>query len=126
MGALLEKIEHVGIYVSDLDKSVAFYQDVLGLELKSMKEVEAGRIAFMQIGDSQLELLGFPSTYERVAGVVDHLAFTVRDIDAVYQRLKEKNIELIDPEPKSIFGGCRILFFYGPDKERLELFQPGE
>lgn len=125
MGALLEKIEHVGIFVSDLDRSVKFYKEVLGLELKEIKEVEAGRIAFFQIGDSQLELLGFPPTHERQAGVVDHLTFTVKDIDEVYQRLKEKNVELIDPEPKTVFGNCKILFFYGPDKERLELFQHG-
>lgn len=124
MGNWLKKIEHVGIYVTDLDRSVAFYRDVLGLELKDIIDIGTGRIAFMQIGDSQLELVCNASTGSRPAGVVDHVTFTVNDIDAVYNRLKEFGVELIDEAPKEVFGGkAKILFFYGPNKERLELFQ---
>lgn len=123
MGNWLRKIEHVGIFVSDLDRSIAFYQDVLGLELKDVVDTGRGRIAFMQIGESQLELICNPPTEPRPAGVVDHVTFTVTDIDAVYKRLKEFDVELIDEAPKPVFGTAKILFFYGPDKERLELFQ---
>ena len=125
MAAVLEKIEHIGIYVADLDKSVAFYRDVLGLELREVVETPNGRIGFIQIGDSQIELLEF-DVGERTHGIVDHLTFNVRDIDAMYAKLKEHNVELIDPEPKTIFNDHRILFFYGPDGERLELFQPAK
>lgn len=124
MGDWLKKIEHVGIYVSNLDRSIAFYRDILGLELKEIVETDRGRIAFMQIGESQLELICHPPTEERPAGVVDHVTFTVTDINAVYERLKEFDVELIDEAPKPVFGGAaKILFFYGPDGERLELFQ---
>ena len=44
------------------------------------------------------------------------LTFTVRDIDAMYAKLKKHNVELID-RAQTIFNDHRILFFYGPDGE---------
>ncbi len=123
---MLKKIEHIGIYVKDLDASIDFYTQVLGLKLKERVATSDGNleIGFMSIGESELELLcpkhGNASEGQ---GVIAHLAFTVDDIDSVVANLRGK-AELTDKEPREALDGCRIFFFRGPDGEILELFQP--
>ncbi len=123
---MLRKAEHIGIMVKDLDRSIAFYRDVLKLPL--IEELSSGklRLAFFQIGDTEIELIEGASGYEAADGVVNHLAFSVDEIDAVVAHLKSHGVEMIDEAPREIWGGCRIAFFRGPDGEKLELFQrPG-
>lgn len=125
---MIQKVEHIGVMVKDMRRSIRFYQDVIGLELvgreKLSEQVELAFLAFPKTPNVQVELVSgnegtFPSK-----GVVNHIAFTVDDIDKEWQRLKELQVELIDDEPRSILGGIKIAFFYGPDNERIELFQP--
>lgn len=121
-----KKIEHVGIYVKDLDASIAFYTEVLGLELKERITTADGNmeIGFINIGESQLELLcPKHANGSEGQGVIAHLAFTVDDIDSAVAKLRGK-AELTDTEPREALDGCRIFFFRGPDGEILELFQP--
>ena len=121
---MLKKIEHIGIFVKDLDASIAFYTEVLGLEL--VERVTSGdlEIGFIGIGESQLELLcpknGASKPKE---GVIAHLAFTVDDIHGVVEKLRGK-AEFTDVAPRVALDGCQIFFFKGPDGEILELFQP--
>ncbi|NLJ85560.1 MAG: VOC family protein [Firmicutes bacterium] len=123
---MLKKIEHVGIMVKDLDVSIDFYTNVLGLKLKERITTADGnmKIAFITIGESELELLcpkhgDVPGSQ----GVIAHLAFTVDDIEKVVDSLRGK-AELIDETPREALDGCKIFFFKGPDGEILELFQP--
>lgn len=121
---LIVKVEHIGIMVGDLDRSIAFYQEVLGLELVERRKNNAAEIAFFKAGDAEIELIaGSTAPYEKTDGVVNHLTFTVTDLDAAYQVLKDKGVELINPEPIPIWDGMRVLFFRGPDGEKLELFE---
>lgn len=121
---MLNKIEHVGILVSNMDRSVAFYTEVLGLKLRARTKVREGvELAFLQIGDSELELIckageeGGPKD-----GVVEHLTFTVTDVDCVLAHLKRCGVTLIDETPRDMSSiHCRIAFFRGPDGEKLEL-----
>ena len=123
---MLKKIEHVGIFVNDLDASIAFYTEVLGLELVERTTSGNLEIGFIGVGDSQLELLCPKDGVDKKdEGVIAHLAFTVDDIDAVVEKLKGK-AELTDTKPREALEGCRIFFFKGPDGEGLELFQPRE
>jgi lactoylglutathione lyase len=55
---------------------------------------------------------------------VHHIAFTVSDIEAEVERLKGLGIKMIDQEPRIILDNVKIAFFFGPDGERLEFFQP--
>ena len=120
---MLRKAEHIGIMVKDLERSVAFYRDVLGLSLIEQISFNKLRLAFFRIGDTEIELIEGGSGYEAADGVVNHVAFSVDDIDAVVAHLKANGVQMIDQTPREIWGGCRIAFFRGPDGEKLELFQ---
>ncbi|WP_018131565.1 VOC family protein [Effusibacillus pohliae] len=127
---MIQKVEHVGIMVSDAKRSIRFYENVIGLEVikreKLNDRVELIFMGFPGQSDVQIELVaGTGETYP-VKGVVNHVAFTVTDIEKEWERLKELNVELIDDEPRTILGGVKVGFFYGPDNERLEFFQPKE
>ena len=80
---------------------------------------------YLQSGSQVIELLQYYSEDDNIRGlgVIDHIAFTVKDIDKEICKLKELNIELVFDSPREILGGKRIMFFYGPDNERIEFIQ---
>lgn len=121
---LLRKVEHIGIFVRDMDRSVRFYTEVLGLPLTRRVKVREGvEAAFLAIGDSEIELLCRQGEYSFAAeGIVNHLAFRVDDVAAVLEHLRQHGVELIHQQPVELGAlGVRIAFFKGPDGEKLEL-----
>ncbi|MDB4894934.1 MAG: glyoxalase [Firmicutes bacterium] len=126
---LLRKVEHIGINVSDMDRSIKFYTEVLGLNLRTRVRLsEQSELAFLAIGDAELELVATGGAIEHARqGVVNHLAFTVDDVSTVLAHLKKHAVHLLNDEPIVIEPlGVKIAFFHGPDGEKLELFSaPG-
>jgi len=120
---LITKAEHIGIMVTDLDRSIAFYQDILGLKLRQRTTTATGtNIAFFQVGNVEIELVaGSANGYHPGDGIVNHLAFTVSDLDAMIEHLKAHQVETISPKPIPVWEGMRVFFFRGPDGEKLEL-----
>jgi lactoylglutathione lyase len=120
------KIEHVGIVVKDMDESLAFYQNILGLELRMRERLnDAVELAFLFFPEQpsvEVELVcGGTAEGE---GIVNHLAFTVKNIEAELVRLKEAGVTLVDEEPRGIFNNTvKIAFFEGPNGEKLELVE---
>ena len=120
------KIEHVGIMVKDMDESLAFYQNILGLELRNRvwlnDTVELAFLFFPEQPSVEIELVyGDPVEGE---GIVNHLAFTVENIEAELVRLKEAGVKLDDEEPRVILNNTvKIAFFQGPNGETLELVE---
>jgi lactoylglutathione lyase len=120
------KMEHVGIVVKDMDESLAFYQNVLGLELRNREwlndSVELAFLFFPEQPSVEVELVyGGRGENE---GIVNHLAFTVENIEAELVRLKEAGVTLVDEAPRSILNGTvKIAFFQGPNGEKLELVE---
>lgn len=120
------KIEHVGIMVNDMDESLAFYQTILGLKLRKREwlneTVELAFLFFPEQPSVEIELVhGGPVENE---GIVNHLAFTVNNIEAEIFRLKEAGTQLINEEPQIILKGTvKIAFFHGPNGEKLELVE---
>ena len=120
------KMEHVGIMVNDMDESLAFYQNVLGLKLRNREwlndTVELAFLYFPEQPSVEIELV-FGVQVEN-EGIVNHLAFTVEDIEAELVRFKEAGVKLIDEEPRSILkDNVKIAFFSGPNGEKLELVE---
>ncbi|WP_042460469.1 VOC family protein [Neobacillus dielmonensis] len=119
-------MEHVGIMVKDMDESLAFYQNILGLQLRSREwlndTVELAFLFFPEQPSVEVELLlGGPVESE---GIVNHLAFTVKNMEAELERLKEAGVKLVDEEPRSILNNTvKIAFFQGPNGEKLELVE---
>ena len=121
MVALFDKIDHIGIAVSDLEKALSFYRDQIGLVFNGIEEIDEQkvRVAFFPIGESEIELLESTDPagpvgkfIEKKGEGVHHLAFRVSDIEGKLEQLKELGIALIDEKPRYGAGGARIAFLH--------------
>lgn len=117
----LTHIEHIGIAVKDLDKSIRFYEDVLGLACYAIEEVKDQKVktAFFKLGDTKIELLestdpGGPigKFIEKKGEGVHHLAFAVDGIENALVTLQEKGIQLVDQQPRKGAEGLDIAFLH--------------
>ncbi len=125
------KIEHVGIMVTDMERSIAFYRDVIGMTLKDSLTVNGGatKLAFMgfgEDGESEIELVWFDNSNFPTEGRVHHIAFTVNNLEEEFARIQELGLELKHKELQTLPNGAKYFFFFGPDNESVELFQPAE
>jgi len=130
-------IEHIGIAVENLEETMAYYENVLGLECYGIEEVEDQQVrtAFFRVGDTKIELLesthpdGPVGKYLQKKGPgIHHLAFAVEDVEASLKHAHAKGVQLIDESPRRGAEGLRIGFlhpkstfgvlteFCGPDK----------
>jgi lactoylglutathione lyase len=119
------EVAHIGLVVKDSGRSGRFYRDVLGCQPAGAYEDERVKIAFLKAGTQIIELVQYQAGEKepRRAGIVDHLAFKVGDIDAAIAKLREKGVTLLFDAPRTALGDKKIFFFAGPDGERLEFIQ---
>jgi methylmalonyl-CoA/ethylmalonyl-CoA epimerase len=117
---MIQKIEHIGIAVSDLDDVLKVYE-CLGLKPKHIETfggVYNVRIAFIPVGESTLELL---QPMKPLAGIIGehiakrgegihHVALKVDNIEETLAKLKEKGIQLIHNEPQKGSRGTKTAF----------------
>jgi catechol 2,3-dioxygenase-like lactoylglutathione lyase family enzyme len=130
----ISKLQHIGIPVTDLSLSQAFYSR-LGFEnvMESIFEHKGGKgkVAMMQREEMIIEIYQMPESEmkeirRRINGHIDHIAFDVPDIDEAFRELKEANFNVIESEPVFLpfwKNGCRYFNITGPDGERLEFNQ---
>ncbi|MCL2376411.1 MAG: VOC family protein [Defluviitaleaceae bacterium] len=119
---IVKGLSHIGVFVKDMERSIDFYKR-LGFTLDNRESIHV-ELAFLSAGTCLIELIE-QKDVTRSAGVVDHIAMEVDDIDAAIARFKENGIA-IDADgiiSRDILGGIRHTFFEGPDGERLELFE---
>lgn len=121
------KYLHTMVRVTDLDASLKFYRDALGLELLSVREVPAGRftLAFLAApGDhsAQVELTynWDPEAYSGGRNF-GHLAYAVDDIYAQCERLQQHGVTILRPPRDG-----RMAFVRSPDQISIELLQRGD
>ena len=116
-------LHHAGLYVADLEQSIAFYTETFGLEVAERFTFDDEKIAFLRLGSARLELIeAAQRSLRRSTGVVDHVALQVRDIDAQLEQLRQRGVVLLDSSPISAPQlAARIAFCLGPDGERIEL-----
>jgi len=117
-------MHHVGVMVTDMERSIDWYGRVLGLQLLERRELGSTLLAFMGHGGALIELIQREGDLP-TEGRVNHIAFQVDDLGAALARLREAGVDLGDEEPRPIWEGGQVFFFHGPDGEVLELFQPG-
>ena len=118
---IVKGLSHIGIFVTDMERSVDFYKR-LGFTLDNEANIHV-KLAFMSAGTCLIELIE-QKDLSRPAGVIDHIAMEVDDIEAAVAQAKANGI-MIDAEINSvdILGGIKNVFFQGPDGERLEFFE---
>lgn len=105
---MLNKIDHIGVAVKSLEESLKFYE-ALGITPYHTEEVQSQKVkvAFLKVGESNIELLEPTSEDSPVAKHIDkkgegmhHICYDVTDIFAVLKELKKHGVRLIDEEPK--------------------------
>jgi len=115
------KVDHIGIAVSNLDDAIKLYKDVLGLELHGIEEVEEQKVkvAFLPVGDTEIELLESTSPEGPIARYIEakgqgiqHIAFQVDNIETALEEMKSKGMRLIDEKPRYGAGGAKIAFLH--------------
>jgi len=112
--------------VSDMDRTIAFYRDVLGLTVLERKVSPRGsHLAFLSVPNSQelIELCSFPASGPvHVQEDLVHLAFEVENLDQAIDDLKAKNVPVTDG-PTLTSSGSRFIFIDAPDGYEIELIQ---
>lgn len=118
---MVNKIDHIGIAVKNLEETLKFYEDVLGIKCVSQEVVEEQKVkvAFLPIGDTEVELLESTSEDGPIARFIEkkgegiqHIAFKVDNIEEVIKELEEKGVRMIDEQPRYGAGGARIAFLH--------------
>jgi len=115
------KVDHIGIAVKNLDETLKFYTEALGLELHGTETVEEQKVkvAFLPVGDTEVELLESTSPDGPIAKFIEkkgegiqHVAFKVENIEEAIEYMKEKGFRMIDEKPRYGAGGAKIAFMH--------------
>jgi methylmalonyl-CoA/ethylmalonyl-CoA epimerase len=116
---MLQHIDHIGIAVQNLDETVAFYREVMGLEVSATEIFNGMKIAFLGVGDSALELLEDMTPDGAIARHVakrgegmQHIAYRVENIEQALADMRAKGIELIDERPRPGARQTRVAFLH--------------
>jgi methylmalonyl-CoA/ethylmalonyl-CoA epimerase len=117
----MKKIEHIGIAVTDLEKSNELFKNLLGkahfkTEIVTGEGVET---SFFQVGETKVELLQATRSDSPIAKYIDrksegihHIAFAVEDILAEVARLKEAGFEILNETPKEGADNKLVVFLH--------------
>lgn len=120
----MQKVDHIGIAVRNLNEQIAYYTETLGLTLLKIEEVPSQnvRVAFLDAGNVKLELLEPMSEesaiykhIEKRGEGIQHVAFGVTGIRERMQELREKGVRLLSDEPGPGAGGAEVAFLHPKD-----------
>jgi methylmalonyl-CoA/ethylmalonyl-CoA epimerase len=130
----IKRIDHIAIVVGDIDTSLGFWRDALGLELEHVEEVPEQKsvVAFLPTGESEVELVqpttddsGIARYLSKRGPGIHHICFEVDEIEAALDELKNKGVRLINETPTTGAGGKKIAFIH-PESTNgvlVELYQ---
>ena len=141
---MFHRIEHTALSVANMDRSLAFYRDLIGM--KAVLDVDfsddllgtvngiAGckaRVVHLELGSSVLELFEYREPRGRASDRrqcdlgYTHVGFRVTQIHELYRSLKAQGVEFLS-EPVEVRPGTFIVYFRGPDGEVCEMRQVGD
>jgi len=139
---MLKEMHHTGLSVTDMERSLELYRDILGMEVEwdlTIKDIPAfgtiiglpgveERIVMMRLNNCHIELFQF---YEPKGKKIErrqcdigymHVAFVVDELDDICRKLEEKGIEFYSKAED--LGTFSVIFFKGFDGETIELMMP--
>lgn len=130
----IKRIDHIAVVVEDIDETLSFWRDDLGLPLDRVERVESQgvRIAFLPVGESKVELLqplgeesGVARFLRKRGPGMHHLCFEVEDIERKLADLKMAGIRLINPDPEVMDDGRKMAFLHPKSTHGvlIELYQ---
>ncbi len=125
------RLDHVMLRVLDLEKSLAFYRDTLGMKVLRHTKYESGRftnvfLSFDEATQSSLELTynwDQKEPYEK-GQAFGHLACMVNDIHLAVKNLEQRGVTIKTPPKQMSHGKRTIAFILDPDGYAIELIEP--
>jgi methylmalonyl-CoA/ethylmalonyl-CoA epimerase len=117
----IKRIDHVAVVVEDMQKSLAFWRDALGMQVHEVRDVpaEQSQVAFLPLAGSEVELVqpttgdsGIAKYLAKRGPGMHHLCLEVDDIEAMLTLLKEKGVHLINEQPRIATDGKRYAFVH--------------
>jgi methylmalonyl-CoA/ethylmalonyl-CoA epimerase len=120
----MKKIEHIGIAVKDLNRSIAIYEKLLNTDCYKTEQVasELVNTAFFKTGENKVELLQATGTDSAIAKFIEkkgegihHIAFLVDDILAEMERLHKEGFVLLSDSPKKGADNKMVCFVHPKD-----------
>ena len=117
----MQKIEHIGIAVKDLDAANSLYADLLGVTHYKVEEVQSEGVStsFFKCGESKIELLSALNEESPIAKFIDkrgegihHIAFLVEDILAEVTRLEGLGFKVLNTTPKKGADNKLVVFLH--------------
>ena len=117
----VKAIDHIAVLVDDMEKSLSFWRDALGMELHELRDVpaEKSQVAFLPLAGSEIELVKPTSDDSGIAKYLakrgpgmHHICVEVDDIKGMLVQLKSKGIRLINEEPHIAADGKKYAFVH--------------
>ncbi len=117
----MQKIEHIGIAVKDIESANNTYEKLLGYEPYKQEEVDSEGVitSFFTMGESKIELLAATNPDSPIAKFIEkkgegihHIAFAVADIHAEVDRLKAEGFQIINEEPRKGADNKLVVFVH--------------
>lgn len=127
-------INHIAVVVDDMEKSLAFWRDALGIPIHELREVaaEKSRVAFLPLEGSEIELVqptsgdsGIAKYLAKRGPGMHHICVEVDDIGAMLAQLRSRGVRLINEEPRESADGKKYAFVH-PESANgvlVELYQ---
>lgn len=124
---MIEKVDHVALIVRDIDQTVDYYSTLFGFRVRARGESKTSELCFLYHENQpgfEIELIRnfVPETYSE-KGVVNHLAFTVGNMEETIDFFHQKGVKFLTDRPNVTFDGRKTIFFFGPNNERLQFVQ---
>lgn len=139
---MVKSMNHVGLSVANLENSVKFYTEVLGMEIeyrayhegKPISEVVGVEHAVLRIcmvmkGECKIELIEYDTRLEtrdhkkqNGPGLI-HISFEVDDVDEIYKKIRSLGYEFYSSPMITRPNGPKICYFKGPDSVIIELYE---
>lgn len=119
--AIVKSIHHVAVVVADMEQSLAFWRDALGIELHELRDVpaEKSQVAFLPLAGAEVELVrpttddsGIAKYLAKRGPGMHHLCLEVDDIDGMLTQLKAEGIRLINEQPRLAADGKKYAFIH--------------
>ena len=117
----IKAINHVAVVVDNMEKSLTFWRDALGIDLHELRDVpaEKSQVAFLPLAGAEVELVmptsddsGIAKYLAKRGPGMHHICLEVDDILGMLAQLRSKNIRLINEEPRTAADGKRYIFIH--------------
>ncbi len=117
----IQRIHHVAVVVDDMERSLSFWRDALGMHMQELRDVpaEQSQVAFLPLAGAEVELVrpttadsGIAKYLAKRGPGMHHICLEVDDVAAMLAQLKEKGVRLINDEPRLTPDGRKYAFVH--------------